>query len=64
MVPFVEVLLHCWMDIHRVNEDREINHHGTTRTMGGDKDGDGKVDKESLDCFIINDISNSFRQME
>lgn len=64
MVPFVEVLLHCWMDIHRVNEDREINHHGTTRTMGGDKDGDGKVDKESLDCFMINEISNSVREME
>ena len=30
MVPFVEVLLHSWMDLHRVNEDREINHHGTT----------------------------------
>ena len=30
MVPFVEVLLHSWMDLHRVTEDREINHHGTT----------------------------------
>ena len=29
MVPFVEVLLHSWMDMHRVSEDREINHHGT-----------------------------------
>ena len=30
MIPFVEVLLHSWMDLHRVTEDREINHHGTT----------------------------------
>ena len=28
MVPFVEVLLHSWIDMHRVDEDREINHHG------------------------------------
>ena len=28
MVPFMEVLLHSWMDLHRINEDREINHHG------------------------------------
>ena len=30
MVPFVEVLLHSWMDLHRSSDDREINHHGTT----------------------------------
>ena len=28
MIPFMEVLLHSWMDLLRVNEDREINHHG------------------------------------
>merc|ERR1719153_888860 len=27
MVPFLEVLLHSWMDMHRVSEEREINHH-------------------------------------
>ena len=30
MVPFLEVLLHSWMDTHRIDEDREINHHGST----------------------------------
>ena len=28
MVPFVEVLLHTFMDCMREEEDREINHHG------------------------------------
>ena len=36
MVPFVEVLLHSWIDLHRVNEDREINHHGTTIKLEDD----------------------------
>ena len=34
MIPFMEVLLHTWMDSHRVSEDREINHHGKTLTVG------------------------------
>ena len=33
IVPFMEVLLHSWMDLHRVSEDREINHHGKTITV-------------------------------
>ena len=37
MVPFVEVLLHSWMDLHRVNEDREINHHGKTIKLEDEK---------------------------
>ena len=41
MVPFVEVLLHSWMDLHRVNEDREINHHGATIKLD---DGEIKVE--------------------
>ena len=30
MIPFLEVLLHSYMDMHRVSEEREINHHGKT----------------------------------
>jgi hypothetical protein len=37
MIPFMEVLLHTWMDSHRVSEDREINHHGKTLTVGDDE---------------------------
>ena len=37
MVPFVEVLLHSWMDFYRTSEDREINHHGKTITVGEDQ---------------------------
>ena len=28
IVPFMEVLLYSWIEIHRSDEDREINHHG------------------------------------
>ena len=34
MIPFMEVLLHTWMDSHRLSKDREINHHGKTLTVG------------------------------
>ena len=37
MIPFMEVLLHSWMDLLRVNEDREINHHGKSIKLD-DKD--------------------------
>ena len=36
IVPFVEVLLHCWIDMYRVDEDREINHHGVSLIVGED----------------------------
>ena len=32
-VPFIEVLLHTWMDTRRVDEDRQINHHGVPRPV-------------------------------
>ena len=38
LIPFIEVLLHTWMDSHRVSEDREINHHGKPLSVGGDDD--------------------------
>ena len=39
-IPFVEVLLHTYMDYYRDDTDREINHHGKTITVGDDE---GKV---------------------
>ena len=30
LLPFMEVLLHTYIDYLRNDEDREINHHGTT----------------------------------
>ena len=36
MIPFMEVLLHTWMDSHRVSADRDINHHGKTLNVGED----------------------------
>ena len=39
MIPFIEVLLYTWMDLHRVSEERDINHHGSVRTVQvGDKE--------------------------
>ena len=32
LLPFIEVLLHTYIDCLRNDEDREINHHGTTVT--------------------------------
>ena len=43
MIPFMEVLLHTWMDSHRVSEDREINLHGKTLTVGDNEDGFDEV---------------------
>ena len=39
-VPFVEVLVHTWIDMLRTEgeEGREVNHHGKTITVGGDQD--------------------------
>ena len=36
LFPFIEVLLHTYMDLLRDEEDRNINHHGTTIKPGGD----------------------------
>ena len=34
LYPFIMVLLHTYMDTLRNDEDREINHHGKTITIG------------------------------
>lgn len=36
LIPFVEVLLHTYMDSLREDEDREINHHGTPLEVSSD----------------------------
>ena len=45
ILPFVEVLLHTYIDFLRHDYDREINHHGETRKVGdenNDRVGSGK----------------------
>ena len=38
MIPFVEVLLHTWLDLQRSeDDDRKINHHGKQLDVGGEK---------------------------
>ena len=34
LYPFIVVLIHTYMDTLRNDEDREINHHGNTITIG------------------------------
>ena len=34
MIPFVEVLLHTWLDLQRDDEKRTINHHGKELDVG------------------------------
>merc|ERR1711879_1102250 len=38
LIPFVEVLLHTYLDALREDEEREINHHGKAISPGGDDD--------------------------
>ena len=45
LVPFLEVLLHSWMDMLRVDEDREINHHGKAIKPGDEEN-------QEVECFI------------
>ena len=37
MIPFVEVLLHTWLDLQRDDEKRTINHHGKELDVGPSK---------------------------
>ena len=37
LIPFVEVLIHTYEDTLRTDET-EVNHHGRTVTIGGDKE--------------------------
>ena len=34
LLPFLEVLMHTYMDTLRAEEEREVNHHGQTRMIG------------------------------
>jgi len=36
MIPFFEVLLHTFIDLMRVDEEQEVNHHGKTILVGAD----------------------------
>ena len=37
MIPWIEVLLHTWLDLQRTEDGgRTVNHHGKEVTVGGD----------------------------
>ena len=54
LIPFIEVLLHVFIDANRVENDggREINHHG--RTVIVDEDGN-RIEKPNTP-FQIEDL--------
>ena len=59
ILPFVEVLLHTYIDFLRHDYDREINHHhhGETRRVGdesNDRVGSGKY--QSSQCSSLDNI--------
>ena len=43
LLPFVEVLLHTYMETLNEEEDRTINHHGVAMTVGGEEKDKVKV---------------------
>ena len=40
LLPFIEVLVHTYMDTLRSDDDREINHHGTAIKLDGSEESD------------------------
>ena len=45
LIPFAEVLLHSWMDMQRVSEDREVNHHGKSVKVGDEESQEVRIKK-------------------
>ena len=49
LIPFVEVMLHTFMDNLRDDDDREINHHGSAIPVdGGEEAGTVDIKKEEM----------------
>ena len=44
LYPFIVVLIHTYMDTLRNDDDREINHHGKTITVGDELEEPNNVD--------------------
>ena len=40
LLPFIEVLVHTYMDTLRSDDEREINHHGTAIKLDGSEESD------------------------
>ena len=52
MVPFIEVLLHTFMDCMREAEDREINHHGRSVNVGSGEEND-EENEQNRRIFVL-----------
>ena len=58
LLPFLEVILHTYMDVLRNDYNREINHHGKTKKIGeGDDNNEGE---ESLFIACNNENAKHF----
>ena len=60
LLPFMEVLLHTYIDRLRNDEDREVNHHGKTIKPEGNEDMDGEEDKIDME---VSNISQKITQV-
>ena len=56
LLPFKEVLLHTYMDYLRNDEDREINHHGTSVKP------EAKQNEDDNDLFLTRVIPSPAKQ--
>ena len=56
LLPFKEVLLHTYMDYLRNDEDREINHHGTSVKP------EAKHNEDDNDLFLTRVIPSPAKQ--
>ena len=45
-IPFIEVLLHTYMDFLRDDKEREINHHGKSICIAGNEKGKVETQQE------------------
>ena len=78
-LPFMEVLLHTYIDYLRNDEDREINHHGTSVKPNSEEDEDldnitkvlpAETTKQSLDLVSRNErtqvtaLKNHYEKLE
>merc|ERR1719167_1077631 len=63
LLPFIEVLVHTYMDSLRNDEDREINHHGRPVEVGEDESRPGSTNKVSDNNLVAVDEKVQLRAL-
>ena len=55
--PFNDILVTTYMDYLKVDDEREINHHGVPRTVGNDENGDSAGNQDGV-LFVAPALSS------